>query len=408
MKVKRQLFVDTIIVKPIAIMVNFLVRIVGKILRIDHSLDVDFERIAICKFKGMGSIIQATPLIRTMREKFPEAELVFVSTKANKALLEQIGIIDRLVLIDDSSIFRLMSTSVFALFNLLRKRPGVYIDLEIYSNFSTIITLFSLSKNRIGYYLRASSYRMGIYTHMMFFNPNVAISEVYLQIARLFGVIPTDRLYDLSMVSGELDQAKPYIVINPNASDLRIERRWEPNKFTELIVNLRNTYPNYTVFLIGSTSEREYTSSIVANIQDKGVINLSGKTNLKELITLINHASLMITNDTGPMHIAFACRTPAICLFGPCSPNQYGWHESTIILHKKVYCSPCVHEFSIPPCKGNNQCMKLIEVQEVEEAVKMLILKNKPPGSIKKLDDVIFSVNNDTLGLVNRSSNNDR
>ncbi len=72
-------------------------------------------------------------------------------------------------------------------------RPDVYIDLEIYSNFSTLVTLFSCSKNRISFYLRSSSFRMGIYTHMMFFNSEVQISEVYLQIARLFGPVAATR-----------------------------------------------------------------------------------------------------------------------------------------------------------------------------------------------------------------------
>jgi ADP-heptose:LPS heptosyltransferase len=91
---------------------------------------------------------------------------------------------------------------------------------------------------------------------------------------------------------------------------------------------------------------------------------------LPELITLIAGADLLITNDTGPMHLAFALKVPTVSLFGPCSPQQYGGTAKTISVYKNVYCSPCVHDFLIPPCKGDNQCMKKISVTEVIEAVR--------------------------------------
>ncbi len=66
------------------------------------------------------------------------------------------------------------------------------------------------------------------------------------------------------------------------------------------------------------------------------------------------------------MHIGFSLKKTAIALFGPCSPHQYGFAENAVCFYKNVYCSPCVHEFIIPPCSyGNNDCMKLISVEEV-------------------------------------------
>src|SRR5690554_3597442 len=141
---------------------NFLVRIVGKILRINHDLDKDFKRIAICKFKGMGSIIQATPMIEALRTQFPNAEITFVSTQTNKTVLKKIKYVDSIICVNDQNIFKLFSSLFLSLFKLMRKRPDVYIDLEIYSNFSTLFTLFTFSKNRIGFYLRSSSFNMGI------------------------------------------------------------------------------------------------------------------------------------------------------------------------------------------------------------------------------------------------------
>ena len=84
----------------------------------------------------------------------------------------------------------------------------------------------------------------------------------------------------------------------------------------------------------------------------------------------------MISNDTGPMHIALCTKTPIICLFGPCSPELSGIHENTIKVYKEINCSPCVHEFEVSPCNGENICMQLISPQEVFEKFEFLI--NRP------------------------------
>jgi ADP-heptose:LPS heptosyltransferase len=408
-KIKQQIIIDQYIAKPIAYLLNFLVRIIGKIASIDHSLDHDFKRIVVCKFKGLGSIIQSTPMLAVIREKYPNAEIIFVSTKANEAFLKRIDLIDTIITLHDKNPFTLIGSVFKAWFRLFRMRPDIYIDLEIYSNFSTLITLFSISKNRIGFYLRSSSFRMGIYTHMMFFNSKVPISEVYLQIARLFGPIKSSpKLFPMDKnieFSTNLLPSKSYIVINPNASDLRLERRWGKENFKKLIQQISRKYPNYEIVLIGSKDEREYVSEIIEDFDSNNIQNLAGKTNIDELIGIIKNAQLVITNDTGPMHISFSCNSPTICLFGPCSPEQYGWVENTKIIYKKVYCSPCVHDFSTPPCKGNNTCMQLIEVSEVMEAIVSFFEHGMLSNSSNiSLDQTQYIVSNETLGLVNRSS----
>lgn len=354
----------------------------------------------------MGSIIQATPMLQAIRQKFPEAEIIFVSTRANVNFLKKIDMIDTILTVDDKGLFKLIGSTFSTVIRLIRKRPDVYIDLEIYSNYSTLVALFSLSKNRIGFYLRDSSFRMGIYTHMMFFNPRVPISGVYLQIARLFG--PIDKpvsLYPLANAiksEARILPAGPYIVINPNASDLRIERRWAAENFMKLITKILHSYPQLTLVLIGSPAESEYTKNISIKTNSERVIDLAGKTTIDELIAIIKSAQLVITNDTGPMHISFACNTATVCLFGPCSPDQYGFSNKATILYKGLYCSPCVHDFKVPPCGGDNMCMKMISVEEVYSAVEK---------SLKNSGDVTFNnshpeyeMDAKVFGLVKRTS----
>ncbi len=406
MNTRSQILLDKYIAKPVAYLLNFIVRIAGKLLSIDHNLNKDFKTIAVCKFKGMGSIIQATPMLQAIRNRFPDAEIIFVSSVANKSLLEKIDLVDTIITLDDRNMRRFGLSCLRALVRLVRKRPDVYIDLEIYSDFSTLFTLFTLSKNRIGFYLRSSSFRMGIYTQMMFFNPHVPISDVYLQLAALlYCRIDGNRLFPLhkNIKVENKHRSGTYILINPNASDIRLERRWNAQNFISLVRMVRVAFPDHEILLIGGKSEKEYTDQIANTIHSEKVASLAGATTIDELIYLIRNATLMVSNDTGPMHIAFSTETPVICLFGPCAPGQYGMNRYAHVVYKRVYCSPCVHEFETAPCNGNNICMQLISVQEVYDMVVKVLSDMKYPVNTALEDDrPIYQLDGLTLGLVNR------
>ena len=382
MNTNRQILIDKKILRWVAWLLNICVTIAGKIAPKNHDLSLPFRKIAVCKFKGLGSIIQATALLQTLRNNYPDARIIFISTIANKSILEKITLIDEIVLLRDKSFKDLFFGFLPFVFKLFRAKIDVYIDLEVYSNFSSIVTGLSNAQNRFGYYQKESSYKMGIYTHMMYYNNAVPIYQTYLQWARLLHCreLSTELYHFHSDLSSlEFDEEifslhEKYIVINPNASDLRIERRWPAAYFTELIERLLIQLPDVTFLLIGSGSERSYVSSIAP--AHARVKNIAGKTSIEALIALVQNAMLMITNDTGPMHLAFAMNVRTVALFGPCAPEQYGLHSHAVIIYKNVYCSPCVHEFRIPPCMGNNQCMKQIPVQEVFVAACELMAGN--------------------------------
>jgi ADP-heptose:LPS heptosyltransferase len=401
---RSQLLIDKLVFRPLGWLLNVAVRIAGKILFINHDLNRAFTTIAVCKFKGMGSIVQSTPMLAALRERYPKATIIYVSSIQNRDLLKHITVIDKSILLNDQQgVFKLVTSVVSALIALVRVRPQVYIDLEIYSNFSTVFTALTLSRNRFGYYLRSSGFRMGIYTHMMFFNPKVPIWEVYLQMARLLGYSGDSPplLYLGSGGQGNPGLAGPYIVVNPNASDLRIERRWPTQSFVASVRKLAALYPEMLIYLIGSPSEQAYTQTIKDAVGDlPQVVNLAGKTSFAQLLAVIENARVVITNDTGPMHLSFACRVPVVCLFGPCSPDQYGSTHNSISLYKPVYCSPCVHDFEIPPCAGNNVCMQGIGVDEVVEAAVSLMEGNGAVMPQKK--QPVYVNNKAVIGLVKR------
>ncbi|MFO0907046.1 MAG: glycosyltransferase family 9 protein [Isosphaeraceae bacterium] len=123
------------------------------------------------------------------------------------------------------------------------------------------------------------------------------------------------------------------------------------------------------------------------------LFNLAGKLSLGGLFALLESARCVLTNDTGPMHMAWALGTPTVGLFGPVDPAHYGWRgaPNVQIIHKPIYCSPCVHEVDAPPCQGDNVCMKRITVEEVLTAIECVTRADAGSAPRPVLDASFFS-----------------
>ncbi len=406
MNVKWQIWFDRYLIRYVVFVLDFFVRIVGKILRPDHNLNKSFKKIAIAKYKGMGSILHATPLLQTLRQHYPDAEIHFVSTQANKSFLDLLPFIDKTVLINDGSGLSFLFGFPKLIWQLIKNRYDVFIDLEIYAHMSSLITTLSMARNRLGFHLQWGRYRHGTFTHLIYFNHKAPLSRIYLQMASLLGtqkhVTASYNFKDIpeltEVLKNEFGLESKYIVINPNASSLRLERRWPLESFEQLIKQLLLKYPDHKIALIGSPSEYEYTASLYSKLNSDRVINLAGKSSLKQLISILKSAEFMISNDTGPFHMSVACGKPSIGLYGPVSPRQFELPTNAKALYKNVFCSPCVHEFDTPPCQGNNVCMQLILVEDVMRALETL--NQDLPQSMAP---IIYLEKENALGVIKRS-----
>src|SRR5690606_8918837 len=112
--------------------------------------------------------------------------------------------------------------------------------------------------------------------------------------------------------------APRFVVVNPNASDLLLERRWPAERYVELVAELARS--GTQVVLIGAKPEATYVGEIVTRLPagtQGRVVDTSGKLSLGELFAIIKSAGVVVTNDTGPMHFSIALSRPTVCLFGP-------------------------------------------------------------------------------------------
>ncbi len=388
---RARILADRLIAVPTAFLFNGIARLLGALMRRDHSITTsNVNRIVVAKLLGMGSILQATPLLKALRKQYPQSRLTFVTMRSNRALIDRLSCVDEVLALDDRNVFVMAVTTLRTIAALIRWRADLYFDLELYSGFASLLALWAVTRNRIGFYRHSTAFKKGIYTHLVYFNTRMPVRQLYLQLGRVVGipqrqpevtgpvrVDDVDRagMHHILSESPGWEPEKPYIVINPNASDLLLERRWPADYVIEAVK--RFVSAGSQVVLVGVKDELPYVRSLFNRLPPEvqpRVANTAGRLTLGELLALLEGAACVLTNDSGPMHMAIALRRPTVCLFGPANPEHYGQELPYVaIFYARVFCSPCLYEADQPPCDGNNICMQRIKPEPVVQAVLRLL-----------------------------------
>lgn len=166
------------------------------------------------------------------------------------------------------------------------------------------------------------------------------------------------------------DARRPWFGLNPGA-EYGPAKRWPAERFVEAALELQNTLRCRWI-IFGGAGDIELAGRIAADIQRQGapmsVVNLAGKTSLSELAALLQFSRLVLTNDTGPMHLAAAVGAPMLALFGSTSPELTGpiFSPAARILRAEVPCSPCF----LRQCPIDFRCMKALTVPDVTAAAR--------------------------------------
>ena len=401
MQAKSKIKLDRVVGGFLVFFLNLVARVLSLILRRSHDInETKVNTICVAKFAGLGSILCAGPLLGLIKLHYPGARLVFITSQHNAELLECMPVIDVRLYVSEKNLLSTILSSVSVLIHLWRLRPQFYIDLEVYSYYSSMMATLSCARNRIGFYRLSSGLKKGLFTHLVFFNTAVPVQSLYLQLGRVAGcakpaspapvlrVPPKDKELAESVLTEWLPENAPLLVVNPNASDLLLERRWPIESFSAAITGLFDLVPGLRVALVGSRREAGYISRLTGLLEShKDRIREYPGLNLAVFLGVLQRANCFLTNDSGPMHMAFDFRVPTVALFGPASPVQFACFADparTIVLYEPVLCSPCVHNVDAPPCGGDNQCMKRIDVSRVVEACYHFLARTPRDGKSRQ------------------------
>ncbi len=333
----------------------------------------EFQNILIRMPNWLGDAVMATPILADVRKKWPEASITVMCQGAVGSLLIGNPHI--------SEIFTFTRPNEFLRRQerrdlIERLRQGRY-DLGILlpNSFSSAWWLWrGHVKERVGF---ATDWRSFLLTKAVPFPEERGkehLVKTYKRLLEPLGIPLSDSSPELFVTEEEREAAEQLLSqqgvpkggkvvgINPGAA-YGSAKCWLPNRFQAVIEKLIQD-PEIHVVCFGDPTGAPLVHEICEGFSER-VINLAAATSLRELIALIQRCNAFLTNDSGPMHIAAALKTPLVALFGSTNDVATGPYKHGGVIHKHVECSPCYKR----TCPIDFRCMTRIEVDEVYEAL---------------------------------------
>lgn len=271
----------------------------------------------------LGDVVMALPLLRALRVSRPDAEITLLAKPAFAPLIEATGVADKIESLPPRS------RGYFLHFWRLRKRfPDTYV-LFTHSTRGDLEAWLTRCRQRFG--VNRAGKKRGLLTHAYEVPPEVDEStqhqlDLWKAFFRRFGLAaPVDRTpfrVPVGAVTASRDPARPIIGFIAG-SENSPEKRWPVEHWRVLIVALSAQFSDATFLLFGTKNDLPITEAITAGLGAR-VENLAGKTDLLAYMRELQRCSVLVSNDTGGMHLANALGVPVLGLFGPTNPVRTG------------------------------------------------------------------------------------
>lgn len=322
----------------------------------------------------LGDLVMATPVLADLRKRWPNARITAMCQTNVAALLQHDPNIDEVFSYKKPNGW-IPHRPHWLIIDALRK--GQYDMGILLTNSFSSAWWFLLGgvKNRIGYATNGRSLLLSkavplpkeikkqhlVKTYKMLLNPldiPLSNSDPKLYVTPEEQEAAENLLCGFGVVKGK----NVLIGVNPGAA-YGSAKCWPPERFRQLTEKLIKD-PNAYVIYFGDPTGTPVVNEICKDFPSQ-VINMAGKTTLRELLALINGCTVFLTNDSGPMHIAAALKVPLVAIFGSTSEIKTGPYGSGLVIHKHVECSPCYKRV----CPIDFRCMKRIESDEVYDAL---------------------------------------
>ncbi len=324
------------------------------------------HKILIVKPSSLGDVVHSLPALNAISKRFPQAQIHWVIAQGFEGLLEGHPMIHRLWVIRKDSWKKIQNAGktiqeVRILFRQLKQEKfDLVIDLQGLLR-SGIITGATGSPLRIGFKEAREGSRV-FYTDSVEGGRNIHAVDRYLKIAAHLGCDVSDIRFPLppvespsacSLQPAAMNNLDRYAVLVPGA-------RWETKKWpADNFGRLASLLPIRTV-IIGSRTDRVIADKIVSLSRGMS-ISLAGNTGLKDLVDIMRGAQFVVSNDSGPMHIAAALGIPVFAIFGPTDPLRTGpYGKGHTVIRSDISCSPCFKK----AC-NDIKCLKKISANEV-------------------------------------------
>lgn len=335
------------------------------------------KRILIINVNWLGDVLFTTPFIRALRTKYPQSQITCMLVPRVAELLEDNPDVDEVMVYDEYGEHKSLLGKL-RLINFIRSKRFDTAFILHRSFTRALFTALAGIKERIGY----DTKKRGFLLTKAVEEPSRAMHKIeyFLNLARACGADATDEDYNFFVADTERQEAETFlresgigekdlfIVLNPGGNWM--PKRWPKKNFAELADKLSYEL-GAKVVITGAPSDRELVRDII-DITEKKPIDASGKTTLKRLGAVMEQADLVVSSDSGPMHLALSVNSRVIALFGPTSDSitgPYGTRDFKVI-KKDIDCEvPCYNR----EC-DRYRCMEAITVDDVLEKAKEMLL----------------------------------
>lgn len=334
------------------------------------------KRILIVNVNWLGDVLFSTPFIRALRENFPDAYIATLLHPRCKEILQDNPHLDEIIIYDRKGEHRSFFKKFEFISYLRSKRFDTAFILR--RSLSRAMLLF-LSKipERIGYDNKRSGFLLTKKTQPP--KDKIHRAEFFLNLLKFVGIQPRTKFYEFFIKPQDLESARSilsskglgsgerFIVLNPGGN--WDPKRWPKENFSKLGDQIYKRF-GLKVVITGANKDVQLAEEI-SNLMAERPVICCGSTSLKVLGAIFSVSQLVVSNDTGPMHLAASLKVPVIALFGPTSPEITGpfGEGKFLVLQHDVGCNIPCYELSC----SDNRCMKAIGVEEVMTEIAQMI-----------------------------------
>ncbi len=350
--------------------------------------------IRLVRLDLLGDAVFSLPVARRIKESFPDVRVSMVTLPGTSPIVELSPDVDRVITVDTNRIRSprawLQKSTYRQLYlawrQLRSERPDV--TLSLYGKTASFITFISRSALRIGYADEAyrnlvspasGSGRRSMRRRM---HDSRFSLELLDEIDGIFRKAECAPRIESSAADNESATAllaevgirkdSKFVVAHAGSHNGE-SKRWPASSFAVLAHRLAED--GVPTVLVGSSEESDLARAVA---ESGDAVSIAGRTSIPELVAVLRRASLIVSGDSGPLHIATALGVPAVAIYGPTDPAINGpiaWHGQPVqVLRRDIVCSPCYSVRVRAECPlGDPICMRLVTPTEVYEAVSSLL-----------------------------------
>jgi len=327
----------------------------------------DVREIAVVKFWGIGNAALLLPVLRRLRERYPSARLTVVTLAHNEAVYR--GAADRILSVRLRPFPCALIDLVRITLRLRRDRIDLAIDMEQFVRSSQVLLFLARARQVVAFDTPGLA-RATLADVRVPYDDHRHMGESFLDVARSVGV--RGGRYEPGGLRARVPSPiapgeSPLVVLHPGSGDNFPGRRWPAARYGELARRLVDA--GARVAVTGTPHERAIVDEVI-RASGRPLFDCSGKLSIDELVALLDAADLLVSNDTGPVHLASALGIPVYAIYGPNTPRLYGpLSEGSRSFYDAPPCSPCITNFNHKTSRCLNPvCIRSIPADAVTAA----------------------------------------